>query len=326
MEKLAQQIGKQLTGLRYSRWPKDWVLRLLSLFFAVFLWYFVVGEDKVDTSVYIPVEIVNLPRELVISNQYKKQLEVTVSGPRGLIDSLRRQRINRTVNLSKASPGSVVVRNEPESIPFPRGLSVLRIQPTHITLLIDRLAEKTLPIRAKVNGRPADGHELIEVQVEPPIITISGPQALLGAETELLTESIDITGLSASITKQVPLQLAPAIIDLIGETVVSARVVVKEKTVDRQFSDIPLSPVNNDAALLYQFTPQSVTVTAKVPLSLANDANGLAAKIHATLNVGDLKPGRHKVFTEVTTQEPLSVVDFSPKTVSVRVKTHSPKR
>ena len=40
-----------------------------------------VGEDKVDTTVYIPVEIVNLPKELIISNQFKKQLEATVRGP-----------------------------------------------------------------------------------------------------------------------------------------------------------------------------------------------------------------------------------------------------
>ena len=77
MEKLVRQIVESITS--FPR-PKNWVLKLLSLLFALFLWYFVVGEDKVDMTVTIPVEIVNLPRELIISNQFKKQLEVTVSG------------------------------------------------------------------------------------------------------------------------------------------------------------------------------------------------------------------------------------------------------
>lgn len=319
MEKLAQQMTKHFTAFRYSRWPKDWVIRLLSLFFAIFLWYFVVGEDKLDTSIYIPVEIVNLPRDLVISNQFKKQLEVTVSGPRGLIDSIRRQRINRTVNLSKAVPGTMVVRTEPENIPFPRGINVLRIQPTHITLLIDRLVEKSLPVQAKITGKPAEGHDLIAVQIEPPVITISGPRAILDPETQLLTETIDIAGLTASTTRQVALQLAPAVIDLIGETVVSARVVIKEKTVERQFTAISLKLANADDDLVYEFSPRTLKVTAQVPISLAGHQNGLIGKIHATLDVSGLAPGRHKVFAEVNAQDPLTVLNISPKAVSLKV-------
>ncbi|MEW6593598.1 MAG: CdaR family protein [Thermodesulfobacteriota bacterium] len=319
MENLAPQIGKKLGELRKPSWPKDWLIRLLSLLIAVFLWYFVVGEDKVDTSIYIPVEIVNLPRELVIANQFKKQLEVSISGPRGLIDSIQRQRINRTVNLAKATPGTMVVRNEPETIPLPRGVNILRIQPTHITLLIDRLVEKTLPVELKITGRPAAGYELISAQVEPPIITISGPQATLASETQLLTEPLDISGLDSSVTRQVPLRLAPAVIDLIGETVVSARVVVKEKATLREFGAVPLAPSQADPNLAYHFTPATVAVSAMVPLSQVHDPSRLLPKIRATVNVAGLKPGRHKVFTEVSTQEPLVIQSFSPKTVTVRV-------
>ncbi|HSR36005.1 MAG TPA: CdaR family protein [Desulfurivibrionaceae bacterium] len=319
-----EEKPKTLSSPSWPRWPKDWLLRLLSLLLAVFLWYFVVGEDKVDTSIYIPVEIVNLPRELVIANQFKKQVEVSVSGPRGLIDSIRRQRINRTVNLAKAAPGTVVIRNEPESIPLPRGVNILRIQPTHITLQIDRLVEKTLPVELKITGHPAEGYELISAQVEPPIITISGPQATLGNETQLLTEPLDISGLDSSVTKQVPLRLAPAVIDLIGETVVSARVVVKEKTTPREFGAVPLTVAQGDPNLKYQFTPATVTVTAKVPLSQVHDPARLVAKIRATINVAGLAPGRHKLFTEVTAQEPLAVQSFSPKTVMVRVSPAKP--
>ena len=124
MEKLVRQINEYLTSIPR---PKNWVLKLLSFFFALFLWYFVVGEDKVDMNVTLPVEIVNLPRDLVISNQFKKQLEVTVSGQRSLIQGMAAQHISRSIDLSKASPGTVVIQNQPDSIPLPRGINVFSV-------------------------------------------------------------------------------------------------------------------------------------------------------------------------------------------------------
>ena len=114
MEKLVKQIiNRPANKLSSMKWPKNLLFKLLSLFFAVFLWYFVAGEDRVDTNIYVPVEIVNLPRNMVISNQYKKQLEVTISGPRGLVNGINRQHISRTINLSKAKPGTTVVVQGP---------------------------------------------------------------------------------------------------------------------------------------------------------------------------------------------------------------------
>jgi YbbR domain-containing protein len=136
------------------------MLKVLSLFFALFLWYFVVGEDKVDMNVTIPVEIVNLPRDLVVSNQFKKQLEVTVSGQRSLIRGMADQHISRTIDLSKAAPGTVVIQNNLDSISLPRGLSILRVQPPTITLLLDRLIQKELPIKPILVGKVQNGFSL----------------------------------------------------------------------------------------------------------------------------------------------------------------------
>ncbi|OGQ85385.1 MAG: hypothetical protein A2512_00055 [Deltaproteobacteria bacterium RIFOXYD12_FULL_56_24] len=230
MEKLVKQIIRRLPIPNLLNWPNNWGLKLLSLIFALLLWYFVVGEDKIDTTVFIPVEIVNLPKELIIANQFKKQLEATVSGPRGLIGSLNRQRITRTVNLDKATPGTIVIRNEPETIPFPRGITISRIQPSHITLLLDELVEMELPVQAKVIGTPANGHERVEVIFEPQTIKISGPKAILGHEKFLTAKAINISGLKETTAIQVPLVLRPALLELMGETVVTANVVIREKT------------------------------------------------------------------------------------------------
>ena len=157
MEKLVRGALRKYRWFSSQRWATDWGFKVLSLIFALMMWYFVVGEDKVDMTVYVPIEITNLPQSLIISNQFKKQLEVTISGPRGLVRSITNQHITRSIDLSNAKPGTQVFQNKPESISFPRGITIQRIQPANITLTIDKLLEKDLPIKPMVVGVPAEG-------------------------------------------------------------------------------------------------------------------------------------------------------------------------
>ncbi|MFA7347610.1 MAG: CdaR family protein [Desulfurivibrionaceae bacterium] len=316
MEKLVKQIIRRTPAPNLLNWPNNWGLKLISLIFAVLLWYFVVGEDKVDTTVYIPVEIVNLPKELIISNQFKKQLEATVSGPRGLINSINRQRITRTINLAKATPGTIVIRNEPETIQFPRGVTVSRIQPTHITLLIDELVEKELPVQARTTGVPANGHELAGVVFEPPLIKISGPKAIVGREKLLTAKPIDISGLKGPATIQVPLELRPALLELMGETVVTANVVIREKTMEKTITDIPVRISGADSAKKVSIEPDRISIRALLPLSSRGNQAGL---IEASVSTDELPPGVHKLPVKITAPDQIKIIETVPPTVTVRI-------
>ena len=316
MEKLAKQIIRRLPTPKLLNWPNNWGLKLISLIFAILLWYFVVGEDKIDTTIYIPVEIVNLPRELVISNQFKKQLEATVSGPRGLINGLNRQRITRTINLAKATPGTIVIRNEPETIQFPRGVIVSRIQPTHITLLIDELIEKELPVQARIIGDPAIGHELAGVVFEPPLIKISGPKAIVGREKLFTGKPIDISGLKGPTTIQVPLELRPALLELMGETVVTANVVIREKTMERTIPEVPIHLVDTDSTRKVTIEPDTINIRALLPLSSKGNQSRL---FDASISTDGLSAGVHRVPVKITAAEQIKIIEALPATVTVRI-------
>ncbi|MFA6283589.1 MAG: CdaR family protein [Desulfurivibrionaceae bacterium] len=316
MEKLVKQIIRRMPAPNLLNWPNNWGLKLISLIFAILLWYFVVGEDKVDTTVYIPVEIVNLPKELVISNQFKKQLEATVSGPRGLVNGLNRQRITRTINLAKATPGTMVIRNEPETIEFPRGVTVSRIQPSHIALLIDELLEKELPVQVRTTGTPASGHELASVVLDPPLIKVSGPRAVVQREKLLTAKPIDISGLKESTTIQVPLELRPALLELMGETVVTANVVIREKTMEKTITGIPVRISGDDPAKKVSIDPDAISVRALLPLSSRGNQAGL---IEASISTEDLSAGVHRLPVKITAPEQIKIIETVPPVVTVRI-------
>jgi YbbR domain-containing protein len=325
MEKLVKQIiNRPANKLSSMKWPKNLLFKLLSLFFAVFLWYFVAGEDRVDTNIYVPVEIVNLPRNMVISNQYKKQLEVTISGPRGLVNGINRQHISRTINLSKAKPGTtVVVHNETDSIRFPRGIDVLRIQPASITLLLDRLIEKNLPIKANLVGTPRSGYEFTGISLEPPSIMVTAPQAELQDENTLVTEPIEIEGLKESTTTQVSLVLSPAIFERIGETVVSARIEITEKSTEKTIKGIPVEilPANGIPAGLHKISPDKITVHILLPLSMNKKDIDVKSLIQAQVDAVTLPPGKHPVPVVVTAPAKVKLLEVDPPTVTLEILT-----
>lgn len=242
---------------------KHWLLKLLSLLIGASLWYFVVAEDRLDLTVTIPLELRNLPANLVVANQYRKDIEVVISGPRRLIQEMRQQNISRPVDLSQAEPGPMVVKNDEESIPLPGGITVQRVQPANITLLIDRLARKDFPIIPVTKGKPAAGFVLESLTLNPPQITVTGPQAVLEKETVLKTSLINLDGLDGSSTFQVHLNLNEALLKLIGETVIEASVSLKETMLRKTVRDIPVNSRESDKAV--KFSPATVTVEADIP-------------------------------------------------------------
>ncbi|MDH3360143.1 MAG: CdaR family protein [Desulfobulbaceae bacterium] len=327
MEKLVKQIKDLLpTGFFPQKgdqlpWAKDWAIKLLSLFFALFLWYFVVGEDKVDMTVHIPVEIVNLPRDLVISNQFKKQLEVTVAGPRGLIRGIANQHVSRAVDLSKATPGSMLVRNDEDAITFPRGIRVLRVQPPYITLLLDQLIKQDMPIKAITKGQPATGYQVESIVFDPRILSLTGPQATLGSQTELTTSPIDISDLDSSVVREVSLDLPPEISDLIGETTVTANITIIEKTILRKITNnqltiIDLLPTNSAV-----IQPTKIMIRAEIPLSINKNIKKLQTLFTVTASAANLPPGKHTVAVRVDKKNPqIQITEISPAKVTLIIE------
>ena len=306
----------------FPRPTKNWMLKALSLFFALFLWYFVVGEDKVDMNVTIPVEIVNLPRDLVISNQFKKQLEVTVSGQRSLIRGMADQHISRTIDLSKSDPGTIVIQNNPDSISLPRGLSILRVQPPTLTLLLDRLIKKQLPINPVLTGNVGKGFMLDSVTVDPPDLEISGPQSILAHEENLKTSPVDITGLVESTDKQVSLALKQEISDLIGEPVVAVRLNIVELKKEMVISDIPINletDTGKQSEVIYQVLPPTIKITAEIPQSMVQATKNFRNLFHAMVLPETLKPGSMELNVEVEAPPEASILSMKPETVILKI-------
>ncbi|MBU0480444.1 MAG: YbbR-like domain-containing protein [Proteobacteria bacterium] len=324
MEKLDKQITSRLRFPEIWSWPKDWILKLVSLFFAILLWYFVVGADKVDMTVQVPLEIINLPQNLVISNQFKKQLEVTVNGPRGMVRGLETQRITRPVDLSAAQPGNRTIQNKEDSIKFPRGIKVLRIQPANLTLLIDRMLDKELPIKPVIQGQPDQGYEVASVVTEPSTLSVAAPAAIIGDEIFLSTQPVNINGLKSNLTKQVTLDIKPEIAERVGETVISVSVILREKRLPSEATNIPIQFNHEMERTTYRLEPQSVSAKIDVPYSMRKTIPQ-GDQFTASIEAANLPPGKHLLPVMVTHPlEDVKIVEVIPPAITINISEPKP--
>ncbi len=293
---------------------KEWLSCLTSLFLAILLWYNVGGEQTVDTNVMIPVEVINLPRELVISNQFKKEIEVSVNGPRSVIMELQNQQITRQIDLSQATPGTRVVTNEVGSINFPRGIDVLRIQPSSIILSLDKLVQKVFPINPVTNGTPMVGYILKRLKMDPEVISITGPETVLSQYEVLRTRVINIAGLNKSVQTQVPLDLEPAIVELIGETTVTADISIGLEVVQKEYS-LPFTPPADSV----EGTPNKVRVIASVPQYLLDQKIKIDDYLSVLVVVDEENSrGVVKVIPGKELELPVEIVQISPDVIQLK--------
>ncbi|EKD34853.1 MAG: hypothetical protein ACD_75C02162G0003 [uncultured bacterium] len=293
---------------------KDWLLKFVSLVLAVILWYFVGGEDRVDKNVMIPIEIINLPRDLVISNQFKKEIEVTVSGPRSLILEMSNRALTRQVDLSAATPGTMVIENDHKHIPVLRGITIQRVQPSSIILSLDKLIQKQFPVEAKTVGRVADGYYVRFLKIDPDVITITGPQTTLSQVDELSTKAINLEGVKHSSQLQVPLELEPAIVELIGETSVTADITIGVETVTRSIDGVEVHAVLD--GVKREVNPEAVKVIANIPKVLMDQKIDPKTLITLTaLKQGDDEILKVKAVVRTDLEMPIEVLSIVPDTV-----------
>ena len=117
-------------------------LKLLSLAFAVILWFFVMGEQRHEVAHVVAVDYRNLPKGLIIANEVPDAVAVTLSGPRAVLVRLGPDDLSLPLDLSGLKPGLTSFKRLEENLKAPGGVVVTRISPASIDIRLERVNEE----------------------------------------------------------------------------------------------------------------------------------------------------------------------------------------
>jgi YbbR domain-containing protein len=184
---------------------ENWTLKLLSLVFALILWMFIMGERRLEVGYRVPLELQNIPVELMIANEVPSMVDVRVSGPRTLLMKVSESDISIAVDLTDLKPGLTTFKRLEERLNLPSGLRVTRLSPSFIDLRLERIKQKQVPVKVSLLGEPLQGYQVGRVNAIPDRVIISGAESELKSVSEVTTEPIDLNGVNEGFSQIVPL-------------------------------------------------------------------------------------------------------------------------
>ncbi|PLX83615.1 MAG: YbbR domain pair protein [Desulfuromonas sp.] len=183
---------------------ENWLLKLLSLVFALVMWFFVMGEQNLEVGYAVQLELQNVPSGMMVSNEVPRLVDVRISGPRTILANLSPADIGISVDLKDLQPGLTSFKRLEERLNIPRALKVTRLSPSFVDVKLERVKEKSVPIRVVLAGAPAEGFQVISVRTEPKSATVLGAESELKDVAEVVTEVVDLAQVRESFTLMVP--------------------------------------------------------------------------------------------------------------------------
>lgn len=184
---------------------ENWILKVLSLAFALVLWFFVMGERKLEVGYTVPLELKNTPPGMMVANEVPSLVDVRLSGPRTMLMNLSPKDISISVDLADLKPGLTSFKRLEERLNIPSGVKVTRLSPSFVDVKLERIKEKMVPVQVVFSGVPAEGFQVSAVRVNPERVGVEGAESEIKDVAEVVTEPVDVDGVKESFTLMVPI-------------------------------------------------------------------------------------------------------------------------
>lgn len=208
---------------------KNPTFKILAVLLAIIMWYFVVGEERAEVGLSVPLELINIPRDLIVVNNVAHGIDIRVNGPRSLVRSLAVEKLSKRLDLSNTQAGTVSFPITSEGIPLPRGVKITRINPTQVMVVLQKLMTKKIIVKPRIVGKPASGYVVESIQLNNPQVEIAGPEEVVKNLDSLYTKPIEIQGLKSDLKQRTYLDFRNHQIYLVKEVPLEVQVTFKKK-------------------------------------------------------------------------------------------------
>lgn len=295
-----------------------WREMIVAFLMAVVLWYGVSGSEKLESHLEVRVDYRGLPQGLVVTSGQVNKVTVRVRASLGMLRSLAGRDYAFFMDLADVRKGENVLAVNLSYLPFRSGVEVMDVTPSRITLKVDTLENKTVPLRAVVGGdTPPDF--VAHVSFTPAEVTLSGPSGLL-EDIEEITVPVAIEGPVVPGTSEsrllVPL---PEGVDVTPTEVTQA----VQMGIRRKLVTVTRTVRVDSPGHLGKFVrPDKVTLAVAVPQSLAAKAAS-NNEIRAFAKLESQELGTYTLPVLVSLPEGAELVEVEPSQVTVTLEQKS---
>ena len=293
-------------------------LKFLSVAVALGLWFTVAGEQTVERSLRVPLELGNWPERFELVDSPQDTVDVRVRGASGLLSQLSAGDVVATVDLSLAKEGLKYVYLTPKQVRAPFGVEVVEVTPGTVKLRFEKSATKLVPVVPVVEGEPAPGYVRGVVSIEPKTVEVAGPESVLERLKEATTEPVSITDARSLVRETVTIGVADGSLRLTKPVNATVTVAIQPVMADRQILRVPVRVRNSGLGLSAQVVPAAVSVAVRGPRDVV--ASLRPDSVGAFVDLAGLGPARYNLSVRLEPVQEFVVVRIEPAIVQVTIK------
>lgn len=256
---------------------------IFSILASVTIWLYVAYVENPDVSINIKgikVEYINkdfmTDRQLVITDINADTVTLRFLGKRNTVSQLTNKNMSVNVDLSEVKTTGVFMLPYNVVYPIdvnPASLTITSRSYDYITVTVDKLEKKDVPVRGTYDGSVASGYQAEPIEINPAAITVSGPQEVLD-NISYAWVIVQRDNISKTYEDSLPFTL----MDVNGHEVVSDQLTFSQNTIHVV---IPVVMIK-DVSLTVNLTPgagadstNAISVISPSSISVSGDAETL---------------------------------------------------
>ena len=165
--------------------------KAISLLLALILWFYVAGTqaaNQPNTVENVPIKVEGLADGYVVSMMSEKTAAVKLRNGGLFLPSFKEKEEVLFVDLSGKKTGEYVVPIKLKALAG--NLEVEEIAPAQISISIDRITRKKMPVQIGNTSTQAGNKAVLPISIDPQEITVVGPSQLV-AQAQMATVVID---------------------------------------------------------------------------------------------------------------------------------------
>ena len=178
-------------------------LKVASLAAAVVLWSLIATEPELETTITVPVEFHNVPKDLEVLVDQDMTVHLQVKGPSSRLRNLARGEVAVVLDLLRVqTPGTRTFTLDSSQVVLPRSVTLVKSIPSQLRVVFEARLTRAVPVVPRFAGTYEPGYQIANYTVDPPALKVVGPESRVTLLDHVITDPIQLSGLigSASFT------------------------------------------------------------------------------------------------------------------------------
>jgi YbbR domain-containing protein len=272
-----------------------------------------------DVAIVPKVDVKEAEGFLALSYRIKPSDTIKVFGPETLV----RRIYQASVSLEANDVSFTVEQSLPVQLLDQQGKLIeskyINIEPMFVMITVPVYPLKTLPVEPNITGTPHDNYEVVEVEVYPREITVSGDKAVLDKMDSIGTQVMDIQDATADVKRTLKFQqydgvfIAPS-----NPNEVEVLVRIKEKNIQRSLTIRNIQMINIPENRQAELETTSAEIVLSGPASIIKSMDEDSVKAYVDLS--NVSRGEHRLKIMVDIPQGTEITEIKPNEATVKVK------